>query len=54
MFGAEPTGTAVELPAIEINRFADGKLAETWTQSDMLGLLEQLGGAPTSEDPARE
>jgi steroid delta-isomerase-like uncharacterized protein len=43
MFGVEPTGREVELTAIEINRFADGQLIETWTQSDQLGLMEQLG-----------
>lgn len=42
MFDVEPTGKRVTLPAIEINRFEDGLLAETWTQSDMLSLLEQL------------
>jgi steroid delta-isomerase-like uncharacterized protein len=44
MFGVEPTGKEVELTAIEINRFEDGKLIETWTQSDQLGLFQQLGG----------
>lgn len=44
MFGVEPTGQEVELTAIEINRFEDGKLIETWTQSDQLGLVQQLGG----------
>jgi predicted ester cyclase len=43
MFGVEPTGREVELTAIEINRFADGQLIETWTQSDQLGLMDQLG-----------
>lgn len=38
----EPTGKRVEMPAVEINRFEDGKLAETWTQSDMLDLMQQL------------
>ena len=42
MGGVEPTGMEVTLPAIEINRFEDGLLAETWTQSDMLSLLEQI------------
>lgn len=41
--GLPPTGTEVELAAIEINRFEKGKLAETWTQSDQLGLMNQLG-----------
>jgi steroid delta-isomerase-like uncharacterized protein len=43
MFGVEPTGREVELAAIEIDRFADGKLVETWTRSDQLGLARQLG-----------
>jgi steroid delta-isomerase-like uncharacterized protein len=43
MFGVESTGRQVELMAIEINRFNDGKLIETWTQSDQLGLMHQLG-----------
>jgi len=46
IMGEEPTGEAVELAAVEINRFEDGLLAETWTQSDMLGLLEQVGALP--------
>jgi len=44
VFGVEPTGQTVELTAIEINRFSDGKLVETWTQSDQLGLVQQLDG----------
>lgn len=42
MFDSEPTGRDVELTAIEINRYEDGKLIETWTQSDMLRLMQQL------------
>jgi predicted ester cyclase len=38
----EPTGNRVEMPAIEINRFEDGQLVESWTQSDMLDLMQQL------------
>lgn len=41
--GEEPTGKRVELSAIEIDRFQGGELAETWTQSDQLGLFEQVG-----------
>lgn len=43
MFGVEPTGRQVELTAIEINHFNEEKLIETWTQSDQLGLMQQLG-----------
>jgi hypothetical protein len=28
---------------IEVNRIADGKVAEGWAISDALGMLEQLG-----------
>jgi steroid delta-isomerase-like uncharacterized protein len=38
----EPTGKRIEMPAVEINRFEDGQLVESWTQSDMLGLTQQL------------
>lgn len=48
-FGVEPTGRQVELSAIEINRFEGGKLIETWTQSDQLGLMQQLGAVPANE-----
>lgn len=47
--GVEGTGTDVTLPAVEINRFADGKLIETWTQSDQVGLLTQVGALPSNE-----
>ncbi len=45
-YGLEPTGTTVELEAVEINRFEGGLLAETWTQSDVLGLMQQVGALP--------
>lgn len=38
----EPTGKRVKMLAVEINRFEDRQLVETWTQSDMLGLMQQL------------
>ena len=40
LFGLEAAGTKVELRAIEVNRFDNGKLVETWTQSDMLSSME--------------
>lgn len=42
-YGMNPTGRSVEMTGIEINRFADGHLVDTWTQSDQLGLMEQIG-----------
>lgn len=49
LFGIEPTGEQVELTAIEINRFEDGQLIETWTQSDQLGLMEQVGAVQPTD-----
>jgi steroid delta-isomerase-like uncharacterized protein len=44
--GMPPTGRTVEIGAINIKRFADGKIAEHWVRSDALGLLQQLGAIP--------
>ena len=41
-----PTGKAVSMSAIEVNRVADGKVAEHWVVLDQLGLLQQLGAIP--------
>lgn len=49
LFGVGSTGEQVELTAIEINRFEDGKLIETWTQSDQLGLMEQVGALSATD-----
>jgi len=41
--GIEPTGREVESTGIVICRLEDGKIAETWVETDVLGLLEDLG-----------
>lgn len=38
-----PTGMSVEFGVIVINRVEDGQLVEAWVQTDMVGLLQQLG-----------
>jgi len=45
--GIPPTNKKITLWGIEINRFADGKLAETWARMDTLGMMQQLGVVPT-------
>ena len=47
ILGIEPTGKAVAVQGLEVNRIADGKIAESWALSDSLGLLEQLGASPS-------
>lgn len=41
--GIPPTGKAVSIDGIVLLRVEDGKLAETWLNADILGLLVQLG-----------
>ena len=46
--GIAPTGKPVTVSAIDIARFADGKIVEHWGQMDSLGLMQQLGGQTSS------
>jgi predicted ester cyclase len=46
LIGIAPTGKSVSIGLIEICRFRDGQIVEDWTQTDMLGLLQQLGVVP--------
>jgi hypothetical protein len=32
---------------VDISRFRDGKVVESWTSYDMLGMLQQLGVVPS-------
>ncbi|MDP9345333.1 MAG: ester cyclase [Actinomycetota bacterium] len=41
--GLPPTNRRVRFSALEINRMADGKVAEHWFQLDSVTLFEQLG-----------
>lgn len=38
-----PTGKSVTYSGILIYRVAEGRIAEQWTEFDLLGLLKQLG-----------
>ncbi|MGH2382419.1 MAG: ester cyclase [Candidatus Limnocylindria bacterium] len=42
--GYAPTGRRVEWTAIHIWRVSEGRLAERWSQADMLRIVEQLKG----------
>jgi steroid delta-isomerase-like uncharacterized protein len=44
--GIATTGRRVTITGIEIDRVADGRVVETWTEFDRLGFLQQLGAAP--------
>ena len=46
LMGMPPTGKSVEIAGITIDRIADGKIAESWTCFDTLGMMQQLGVVP--------
>ena len=45
--GFAPTQKSFSVRGMQISRFADGKLTERWGSTDELGILQQLGHAPT-------
>jgi steroid delta-isomerase-like uncharacterized protein len=45
--GIPATGKKITISGITISRVVDGKIAEEWTQADMMGLLQQLGALPS-------
>ena len=42
-----PTGTRATVTEMHMFRIADGKVVERWGEWDALGLMQQLGAAPT-------
>lgn len=51
--GVPPTGRPVEITGMVVSRFAGGKVVEEWESLDSLGLLQQVGALPTSEELVR-
>jgi predicted ester cyclase len=45
--GAPPTGNQIDVSAIAISRFENGKIIEEWENNDGLGMYRQLGLLPT-------
>jgi predicted ester cyclase len=44
--GFAPTGVHASVTGVSIDLWKDGKIVETWTEWDNLGLARQLGAAP--------
>ena len=44
--GVAPTGKRVTMAGIDIFRIADGKIAELWSQEDVLVMMRQIGAIP--------
>jgi len=51
--GMPPTGKTLRTPAIQIFRFANGRIVESWAVRDDLGTLRQLGQLPAPVTAAR-
>jgi len=50
--GMPPTGRRIRVEAIQIFRFANGKIVESWAARDDLGVLKQLGHWPPPQPDA--
>ena len=46
LMGMPPTGKQSTVTGITIDRIVDGRIAESWTNWDTLGMLQQLGVVP--------
>jgi predicted ester cyclase len=47
LFGIEPTGKQATVSGVTIDRFTSGRIVESWTTWDVLGLMQQLGAVTT-------
>ena len=47
IMGIAPTGKGMTVTGISILHIVGGKIAEEWTEMDMLGVLQQLGAFPS-------
>ena len=47
LMGIPPTGKHVTVTGIGIDRISGGKIVESWGEFDALGMMQQLGVAPT-------
>jgi predicted ester cyclase len=43
-----PTGKALAVPLMLIDRLGDGRIAESWEAFDQLGMLQALGAIPAA------
>ena len=47
LMGIPPTNKKITLMALEIDRIVGGKFVEGWISFDTMGMMQQLGVAPT-------
>ena len=46
LMGIPATGKQIKITGIGISRFAGGKVVESWTEYDSIGMMQQLGVVP--------
>jgi len=46
LMGVAPTGNQVRITGITINRLSGGKIVESWSNYDALGMMQQIGAIP--------
>lgn len=46
------TGRSIDIDAMDVMRFRDGKVVEHWGVADRLGMMQQLGLSPLRREPA--
>lgn len=51
MMGIPATGKTVTMTGIAIDRFSNGKFAESWLELDTAGMLQQVGAIPSPDGP---
>ena len=50
LFGEQPTDAWLVMDGVQIDRLADGKIAERWELKDFWGVVTHLGGTVTIPD----
>jgi steroid delta-isomerase-like uncharacterized protein len=50
LMGVAPTGNQVRVDGMTISRIEDGKIIEEWEIYDALGMMQQLGAIPSTEE----
>ena len=51
-WGVAPTGKEITITGIHMYRIEGGRIAEAWSEEDLLGLMRQLGVMPAMKAPA--
>ena len=49
LMGFAPTGNQVTITGMAIWRISNGRIEETWTNYDALGMMQQIGAIPSAE-----